>query len=239
MGYSYGPSIVKDGMVMCLDAGNRKSYAGSGNTWYDISGYGNNATKNGNAANPVWNSNGYFTFGASDGTTGVNNIFTVNTSTSLNSLSAITVQFVCAMELKTLVGSDSAWMAIVSRGAEGSQHPATSINQLSGQRYYHIETPSQTNSGFNLFQNSDYTGTKFNVFQTRSSSAGTFGFLNGVQVANSANTLSVSSPTIYIGSNGSFELFKGKFACLYIYNRALTNTELLQNYNALKGRFGL
>jgi hypothetical protein len=237
MSYNNGPKIVTDGLVLCLDAGNSKSYPDTGNTWYDLTGNGNNATKNGNAANPVWNSSGYFTYGATDGTTGANNIFTINNSTSLTSLTSITVQFICAMQTKTPVGSDHGWMAIVSRGVEGSQHPGTSVHQDA--RYYHIETPSGTNSAADLFNNDDYTGNKFNIFQTRVGAGGTQGFLNGVQVCTSGSTLSVSSPTIYLGSNGYFELFKGKFAYLSIYNRALSNVELEQNTNVLKSRFGV
>jgi hypothetical protein len=38
MSYANGPRIVTDGLVCCLDAANRKSYPGSGTTWYDLSG---------------------------------------------------------------------------------------------------------------------------------------------------------------------------------------------------------
>jgi hypothetical protein len=41
MGYSYGPSIVKDGMVMCLDAANRKSFVSGSDTWFDLTGNNN------------------------------------------------------------------------------------------------------------------------------------------------------------------------------------------------------
>jgi len=44
MGAAAGPDIVEDGLVLCLDAANERSYPGSGNTWYDLSGNGNNAT---------------------------------------------------------------------------------------------------------------------------------------------------------------------------------------------------
>ena len=39
-----GPNIVEDGLVLALDAGNTKSYPGSGTTWTDLSGKGNNGT---------------------------------------------------------------------------------------------------------------------------------------------------------------------------------------------------
>ena len=43
MAFHYSPKIVTDGLVLCLDAGNTKSYIGSG-TWSDISRGGNNGT---------------------------------------------------------------------------------------------------------------------------------------------------------------------------------------------------
>jgi len=236
-----GPDIITNGLVLALDAANPLSYPGSGNIWYDTSGNNNNATKNGNTANPVWNSAGYFTFAASDGSTGANNIFTVANSATLQNLTHVTIQFVCAMETKTPVGSDYSWMCIVTKGEEGgNQRPGTSVNQDSGLRYYHIECPSATDSSVNLFTSADYTGNKYNMFQTRVSNAGgTQGWLNGAQVSTSGITTTGNTSTLYIGSNGFFELFKGKFANLYIYNRALTDAELVQNYQALRTRFGL
>ena len=237
-----GPQIVTNGLVLNLDAANKDSYPGTGTTWYDLSGNGNHATKNGNNANPVWNSaGGYFAFAASDGSTGANNIFTVANSATLQNLTDITVQFICAMETKTPVGSDYDWMCIVTKGEEGgNQRPGTSVNQLPGNRYYHIETPNGVNSVGDLFTNADYTGNKWNLFQTRVSNAGgTQGWLNGTQVATSGVTTTGNTSPLYIGSNGFFELFKGKMGVVCIYNRALSDAELVQNYNYFKTRFGL
>ena len=44
MATRYSPAIVTSGLVLCLDAANRKSYPGSGTTWTDLSGNGNNGT---------------------------------------------------------------------------------------------------------------------------------------------------------------------------------------------------
>jgi len=53
MGIAYNPRIVTDGLVLCLDAGNPKSYPGSGNTAFDLtrSGYNFELT-NGATTNP-------------------------------------------------------------------------------------------------------------------------------------------------------------------------------------------
>ena len=44
MGVAYNSKIVTDGLVLCLDAGNSKSYPGTGTTWTDLSGRGNTGT---------------------------------------------------------------------------------------------------------------------------------------------------------------------------------------------------
>ena len=44
MGLSHSPQISLNGLVLCLDAANSKSYPGSGTTWTDLSGGGNNGT---------------------------------------------------------------------------------------------------------------------------------------------------------------------------------------------------
>ena len=44
MGVNYNPKIVTDGLVLCLDAANKRSYPGSGSTWNDLSGRGNHFT---------------------------------------------------------------------------------------------------------------------------------------------------------------------------------------------------
>jgi len=44
MATSYSPKIITDGLVLCLDAADRKSYSGSGSTWTDRSGNGNDFT---------------------------------------------------------------------------------------------------------------------------------------------------------------------------------------------------
>ena len=57
MGFYRGPNIVRDGLVLALDAASPRSYPGSGTTWYDLSGNGNDFTI---AGSPTY-SNGEFT----------------------------------------------------------------------------------------------------------------------------------------------------------------------------------
>ena len=78
MGTNYSPRIVTDGLVLCLDAKDIKSYAGSGNDWKDRSGNSFDFTnEDGFSAN--FNSEGYFALESPDGTN-YNNTRTNNTT---------------------------------------------------------------------------------------------------------------------------------------------------------------
>ena len=56
----HGPRIILDNLVLCLDASNPRSYPGTGDKWYDLSGNGNHATQGGSSTYLTWNNNGYF-----------------------------------------------------------------------------------------------------------------------------------------------------------------------------------
>ena len=58
MGFFRGPNIVRDGLVLALDAASPRSYPGSGTTWYDLSGNNFNFTLDGSGI--PWQSGGYF-----------------------------------------------------------------------------------------------------------------------------------------------------------------------------------
>jgi hypothetical protein len=79
MGLGHSPSIVRDGLVLYLDAANPKSYPGSGTTWFDLKGTSNSTLSNG----PTFvNSNkGYFSFD------GVNDYTQINIPTTQGSVS--------------------------------------------------------------------------------------------------------------------------------------------------------
>ena len=236
-----GPHIITDGLVLALDAASSRSYPGTGTTWTDLSGNGNNATLNGNAANPVWNSAGYWSFSAT--ANGLNGGMIISNSTSLSAIgTSATVELVFTLETKSLISGDSYWMAIFSRGGPGApstnQNPAISINQTNNgaYRYLHIEKPSSFNSAANAF--TDYTGNRwYHVTAVLGSTS--FGYLNAQQVSTSAGGITTNENPIFIGYDGDNEMFKGKLSIVRMYNRVLAQQEIQQNYNALKSRFEL
>ena len=64
MGVSYNSSIVTNGLVLCLDAGNPRSYPGTGTAWYDVSGYDNHHTLVGS---PLWSAGKFTLDGSTQG----------------------------------------------------------------------------------------------------------------------------------------------------------------------------
>ena len=113
------------------------------------------------------------------------------------------------------------------------------------------------NGNQGIFPNSNYSsdlglvdGTFFNLVIRLDPSANVARlYINGEYVSSSGttNTYTLYSNSVYTNfgqeydgaSKDANQGWKGKFASHRLYNRALTDTEIKQNYNALKGRFGL
>lgn len=234
MALIHSPSTtVRSGLIVHLDAANPKSYSGTGTTWYDMSGNSNHAILNGNANNPVWNAAGYWSFPAT--ATGLNGGMKISDSTSLR-VSTMTVELVFTLQTKSL--GDGDWMALFSKTISGSQAPAISINQgTSGNRYLHIEMPVAFNSATDLF--TDYTGNTWYYVTATFTTGSSIGYLNSSQVSSSSSTISSTNSDIYLGLDYDNEMFKGKMALVRVYNRALSYSEVVDNFSAMKKRFAL
>ena len=215
MGLAHSPSIITDGLKVCFDAANPKSYPGSGTTWYDLSGNDNHGTL---LNSPTFSSDkgGCFIF---DGT---------NDRISFTSVATKTVCFWGRL------GSGFVNLAaLVASSANGDG--ALRVESVGSGRF---RSPGDTND----FQKSGFASQMM---------------INGV------TNLTVSSGRLvvphgrtmlqdyYVGALGpnrglstishyfSSRRYKGRVYAVLLYNRHLTSSELLQNYHAFKGRFGL
>ena len=79
----------------------------------------------------------------------------------------------------------------------------------------------------------------WNGVVTWNNSTGWVLYLNGDQVATNADITGPLSATVQIAAYNSSNYFDGDIAQVSIYDRVITAAEVLQNYNSLKGRFGL
>ena len=233
MGVLYNSRIVTDGLVFCLDAGDKMSYPGAGTTWTDLSKRGNNGTlTNG----PTFDSanGGSIVF---DGTNDYVSI-TRNSSITSNYIS------VCGW-IKINSKSSNQFLLALPRSTPGT-------DGASYMMYYSLSL-----NGFVAYARTDSTGT-IQTTSTFSPDTGRWYFL--CMTSNGSNlilfidgefeaSLSFSSVLEYSGSavlrigsydNGGTVFYtNGNIPNVSIYNRALSAEEIKQNYKATKGRFGL
>ena len=86
MGAAAGPDIIEDGLILCLDAGNRQSYAGSGTVWRDLVGSNNGTLTN----SPTFNSAnaGSIVFD------GVNDYVSITNNSTLRPTNELTIEYI-------------------------------------------------------------------------------------------------------------------------------------------------
>lgn len=222
MGIRRGPNIIQSGLVLSLDAGNVRSYPGSGTTWRDVSSYGHVATLTNGAAYSNNNSGvAYF-----DNT---NDYATVPSS---NTFAFGTGDFTLDVWINPTQLS-STYTHMLALPDQGTFALKAEVN--TGNIYFY--SPSFTTygstSGWTLVQN-----TWNHVVLVRAASIA-YAYLNGESKGTKSgfsNNFSAQVLNIHNGWPGEFvEAYMGP---IKIYNRALLASEILQNYNMTKSRFG-
>ena len=220
MGLNHSPRIVTDGLVLCLDAANPKSYSGSGTTWTDISGRSNHGTINGTVS---YVSNGYSSY-FNWATAGDSNyIFNSTPFTYLD----LTIVFYPDFSLASSIAG------IVASGAPNTDKSLrfTGVNG----------TSAWTLSGRNPGDSNDWasgTATTYYINGKQSINlVSGWNILGGYRTNQSSYPVSAA---YYLGSSGyAGRGFKGRIAACYFYNRQLSELEQTQNFNALRGRYGI
>jgi hypothetical protein len=239
MAIAYNTSIVRNGLVLQLDAANPKSYPGTGTTWSDLSGNANNGT----LVNGVGYSsadNGSLVFD------GVDDYVNVNSISNL----FLTYNDSITYEVWSYTPAAAQWHAdppggagtnIISRGTypgyNGLGRLATN-NVVAA--YYRGSTSGTASASFTISRDiwyhlvSIWTGTRAELY------------VNGILRSTNSTSL-VGNPTggaISIarqralgGNNGGW--YQGSLSDIQIYNRALTAQEVAQNFEAMRGRYGI
>ena len=211
-----GPNIVKDKLILYYDAANIKSYPGSGTTWKDVSGKGNDGTlTNG----PTFSSDygGKFNFDNSNDYVDCGNILSQTAYTK-----------------SAWFRPESATRNIISGPANHAFWMNNTDNSLAAGHQGAWTTVSYTVPSGNMLNQ------WWNGVVTYNNSTGWVLYLNGVQVDTDSSTTNPNGTTgVYIGRYSSGNYFNGDIAQAMIYDRSITASEVKQNYNALKGRFGL
>jgi hypothetical protein len=251
----FADTIVQQGLVLNVDAGNPYSYAGAGTTWYDTSGAVNDFTL---VNSPIFSANQFILNGSTQ-------YFSINAASgffisSTNNFYAdvgyawtICVWFKfpvspTTVRNSTVNGGNCSYSMIGNAGGIGGAETLSlfvsggdSSTSAGGLAPYFCVVGVR-GSKTQLSTGSVNTNTWNHVIVTWNGSAGR-GYFNGVDKGAlniGANGMQVSGYTIGATAGGaSSHVFEGSLSQVFVYNRALSSTEALQNYNATKGQFGL
>ena len=244
MGFFRGPNIVRDGLVLALDAASPRSYPGSGTTWKDLSGNDNNGTL---INDPTFSNNTIQFDGTNDyiGTSfSTQNHFIENQNWTICS-----------------------WHNVVSNITQGNSRGGISVNQK-----YRVE-PDPGGFGINIINGNycvnlthEIQGGERNTYESLVQIPIQYGnieyitatysgvdstvriYRNGVLIKSSTNLNYKWSPatgisrTHRIGTStqgGWGYYFPMRIYSSSIYNVELSAQEVKQNFNAYKSRFGL
>ena len=228
MGIDVGPIEVTDGLVFQIDAGNTRSYSGSGITVNVLAGFG------GTLVNGVGFTSSNFGSFVFDGT---NDFINLGNNIS-NSYSALTIESIFK------VGITNKKQAILSTysnsigwGLEILDNTLSNKFNFFGFASAGIVTGLQSSSSAVLNQT-------YNVSAVFSGSSSVNIYVNGILESTLGTSLSSfsknSSANLQIGDDpetGQSIYFQGNIYQVKFYNRALTSQEIFQNYTATKGRY--
>lgn len=235
MALQHSPSIVTDGLKVCLDAGNPRSYSSS-TTWIDISGNNFNAS----LINGVGYNSGNLGSLTMDG---VDNVIL---APSVNSLGSMANQALEIWVKSPGLGSGKSLGGLICL----DYGMCSSINPSGNITYYLYNSDAWPNgyylflmetTGANCFDNQWH-----HIVCTRNNSDAVI-YVDGVVRAFGSGGGSWSGSTIWssmstqIGNNPNDAYYHllGNIGVAKIYNKYLTSAEVAQNFNALRGRYGI
>ena len=227
-----GPKIITSGCVLSLDAADKLSYKGSGTSWYDLSGNSNTGTlTNG----PTFNAGnqGSISF---DGT---NDYVNVPYNSILNTPNGATYE----AWIKPTVATTGPFLNRGTSDSGATPDNPRFVAISTGALYFDWSSPGsdiylQTATGVVTM------GSWNQVIGLATPSAQLRTFVNGVETSYSTrvnslpSTLPNTSTSLEIGAATWYQFFNGSIAIVRLYNRVLSSSEILSNYNATKNRFG-
>jgi hypothetical protein len=220
MSVNYNPSVVTSGLLLNLDAGNLKSYPTSGTAWTDLSGNANNGTlTNG----PTYNASN----GGSIIFDGIDDYVSLPNGL-LNGTGDFTV---------------NQWIKSLSTGNNGTifaNYPSGNLQIFYGQKFFGIYLGTAIYA-CSVSPCAYYTSNWSMITASRSgTSVGLYLNANLICSGTTANSIGTTGASFRLGTNTSTtEQFTGNISVTQVYNCALSAAEVLQNYNALRGRYGL
>lgn len=231
MAFGNGPKIVTNGLVLALDAADKNSYPGSGTNWSDLSGNNNTGTlTNGPAFSSV--NGGYINYDGTNDFADFGNIFNFTTQPF-----TFSYWLYCNSLTTNQAGQGP---VIFYKGSYFTNGYYVQVDQTGALKF------ATNQSGATQFSSTAegaiLVNMWYNISHTRNGSS-IITYINGIN----ANTISAThinpentGNSFRIANYQNGYIYSNiRTATFFTYNRALSQSEVLQNYNAQKSRFGL
>jgi hypothetical protein len=236
--FRFVEQIITNGLVLYLDAGNPVSYPGSGTTWTDLSGNGNNGT----LVNGVGYNSGN---GGSLVFDGVDDVVTGNITGSIFTGSFTQSAWVYKLTVNKIwqgvftnssPATSNTYLMTFGNGTVAAPFNSVGVNRV-GESESGVFLDIGTHTNRWLYIVMTKTGSTLNIYCYKDGSllqnSGTITWNNG----NFATTNNYQIGRHWAGP--SIVPLQGNISQVSIYNRALTAQEIQQNFNELRLRFGI
>jgi hypothetical protein len=238
MAVNYSPKIVTNGLVTCLDAGNRKSYVGTGTTWRNLIVGPYVATlTNG----PTFNTD----FGGSIVFDASNDQVDTNYPTDLTNITG-TFSYECwALPTLTtsLPGQSGSGITTTSGNRwiiySDNRGSARGVGMCVGTNGVSVIEHGANNIYAPLTHAYTFSSTLFTNVTVVVSSGSPNLYINGIFQKTGVTSGSTVYPSFSIIGSGAYGLYGGRMAIIKLYNYALTASQVNSNFNNLKARFGV
>jgi hypothetical protein len=225
--YNYTGGIVTNGLVLNLDAAKTDSYPGTGTTWRDLSGNGNNGTLTNGPTFSGIGKQASIVFDGVDDYVNLGNPSNLQFGTGDFTISIWVYPKVVSYGINdqgTLLSKDYFGIELYIYQTKFRAYIGGTSNSISAEI-----TTLTANTWYN------FVLSRSNYFCTS--------YVNSVLDGSRLNSSNINNPGVNYSvgrRTGSSALtFNGYIPTVQIYNRSLSQTEVTQNFNALRGRYGI
>lgn len=225
MGVNYRPGIVTGDLTLAVDAYNRRSYPGSGGTWFDLSGNGLHMN-----CNASYLSGTGLTSGAS-ASTATTNILNTDSHTI-----CLSIKFMATVTYPN--GHTGEWEQFLDYSAGGSDRTPGCWRYPSARSIHWRYDPG--NTGLDFFTGgSELTLNTWKYICFTKNGANAVVNINGVETATGTVATPKTQGSAAVRLFNYFTANMAQIGCLQIYRRPLTSAEALQNFTAMRGNYNI
>jgi hypothetical protein len=232
MAFFRGPNVVTNGLVLALDAANPKSYVSGSTTWRDLSGNGNDGILTNGPTFTLDNGGGIVLDGAND-------LIATQTLPYQLLVSGFSISITFYYLAQTTTDGVLQWGNSAFNAANANSFEIRIRDN--GARMESIVSCNTLPTRNNFTPTTNFNGRNITIDFTYNVGGNAILYENGItKVSTNYSAIGTSTNTniLRIG-RGQDSVMRGNVYNVKLYNRALSASEVLQNYNALKSRFNL